>query len=287
MNEKFKAAKDRYQSVEIPPELDFAVASALREGERRRRRRRWQGRTLASLTACCASFVLLVNTSPAFASAVYQVPVLGDLARVVTVTEYSIADEERLIDVRLPAVEDTGNTDLEQRINTEIQTRINAVLEEAEARAEETKEAFVATGGDPDEFMPVIISVDYEVKCQNDQYLSFVIFKTETKASAYTEFFCYNIDLETGKELTLQDMLGPDYKEIANQVIREEIDRRSQDPGNVYFDGTDGIEGFQSITADQRFYINENGNPVVIFEKYEIAPGYMGQQEFEIPVPQA
>jgi len=81
-------------------------------------------------------------------------------------------------------------------------------------------------------------------------------------------------------------MLGPDYKEIANQVIREEIDRRSQDPDNVYFDGTDGIEGFQSITADQRFYINEDGNPVVIFEKYEIAPGYMGQQEFEIPVPQ-
>ncbi|WP_294549361.1 DUF3298 and DUF4163 domain-containing protein [uncultured Pseudoflavonifractor sp.] len=287
MNEKFQDAKNRYRSADIPPELDFAVASALREGERRRRQRRWQSRTLASLAACCASFVLLVNASPAFASAVYQVPVLGDLARVVTVTEYSIADGERLIDVRLPAVEDTGHSDLEQRINTEIQTRIDAVLAEAQARAEETKEAFVATGGDPDEFMPVIIDVDYEVKCRNDQYLSFVIFKTETKASAYTEFFCYNIDLETGTDLTLQDMLGPNYKEIANQVIREEIARRSQDPDNVYFDGTDGIQGFQSIAADQPFYINEAGNPVVVFEKYEIAPGYMGQQEFEIPVPQA
>ena len=286
MNEKFQAARDRYHSVDIPPELDFAVSSALREGERRRRAR-WQGRALASLAACCASFVLLVNASPAFASAVYQVPVLGDLARVVTVTEYSIADEERLIDVRLPAVEDTGHSDLEQRINTEIQTRIDAVLAEAQARAAETKAAFVATGGDPDEFMPVIIDVDYEVKCRNDQYLSFVIFKTETKASAYTEFFCYNIDLETGTDLTLQDMLGPDYKEIANQVIREEIARRSQDPDSVYFDGTDGIQGFQSVTADQPFYINEAGNPVVVFEKYEIAPGYMGQQEFEIPVPQA
>ena len=287
MNEKFQDAKIRYQSADIPPELDFAVASALREGERRRRRRRWQSRALASLAACCASFVLLVNASPAFASTVYQVPVLGDLARVVTVTEYSIADGERLIDVRLPAVEDTGNTDLEQRINTEIQTRIDAILDEAQARAEETKAAFAATGGDPDEFIPVTINVDYQVKCQNGQYLSFVILKTETKASAYTEFFCYNIDLETGRELTLQDMLGPDYKEIANQVIREEIARRSQDPDNVYFDGTDGIEGFQSINADQKFYINAGGNPVVIFEKYEIAPGYMGQQEFEIPVPQA
>ena len=25
------------------------------------------------------------------------------------------------------------------------------------------------------------------------------------------------------------------------------------------------------------------GRPVVLFEKYEIAPGYMGVQEFEIP----
>ena len=50
MNEKFQEAKNRYQSVEIPPELDFVVASALREGDRRRRRLRWQGRTLASLT---------------------------------------------------------------------------------------------------------------------------------------------------------------------------------------------------------------------------------------------
>ena len=286
MNEKFQAAKDRSQSVEIPPELDFVVASALREGDRRRRRRRWQGRTLASLAACCASFVLLVNASPAFASAVYQVPVLGDLARVVTVTEYSIADEERLIDVRLPAVEDTGNADLEERVNMEIQDRMDAVLEEAQARAAEDKEAFVATGGDPADFMPVVIDVDYEVKCRNSQYLSFVILKTETKASAYTEFFCYNIDLATGEDLTLQDLLGPDYREIANQVIAEEIARRSQDPDNVYFDGTNGIEGFQSIADDQPFYINEAGNPVVVFAKYEIAPGSMGQQEFEIPVPQ-
>ena len=54
----------------------------------------------------------------------------------------------------------------------------------------------------------------------------------------------------------------------------------------MYFDGTNGIEGFQSIADDQPFYINEAGNPVVVFAKYEIAPGSMGQQEFEIPVPQ-
>ena len=30
------------------------------------------------------------------------------------------------------------------------------------------------------------------------------------------------------------------------------------------------------------FYINEAGNPVVVFQKYEIAPGSSGVLEFEI-----
>ena len=124
--------------------------------------------------------------------------------------------------------------------------------------------------------------MDYEIKCQNERCLSFILTKTETIASAYTEIYCYNIDLETGKELTLQDVLGPGYREIANAAVRTEIDRRIREEGAGYFDGTDGVEGFQSVTDGQLFYINGAGNPVVLFEKYEIAPGYMGTQEFEI-----
>ena len=245
-----------------------------------RKHRRVLHRSLATALASCACFVLLVNGSPSFAQAVYEVPVLGSLARIFTVTEYTINDEERVIDVRLPALENTGHTELEQKINQEISTRIQAVIDEAEARARETKEAYVATGGDPKDYMPVIIDVDYEVKCQNDQYLSFVINKTETRASAYTEFYTYNIDLETGKELTLRDLLGPNWMETVNTQVAQQIEERSQDPDNVYW--TEDQGGFQGIEADQPFYLNADGLPVVVFEKYEIAPGSMGSQEFVI-----
>lgn len=282
MNEKWSGARARYEAAPVPEELNFAVAAAVRAGGRERKRRRVVRRSLATLASCCACFVLLVNVSPVFARAVYEMPVLGSLARVVTVTQYAIEDKDHLIDVRLPALENTGNTDLEQRINLEIQTRINGVLAEAEDRARQTREAYMATGGVEEDFIPIIISVDYEIKCQNERCLSFILTKTETIASAYTEIYCYNIDLETGKELTLQDVLGPGYREIANAAVRTEIDRRIREEGAGYFDGTDGVEGFQSVTDGQLFYINEGGNPVVLFEKYEIAPGYMGTQEFEI-----
>lgn len=280
MHPEMERAKARYHQQEVPEELSLTVRAAIREGNQRRKRRQTLRRSLATALASCACFVLLVNGSPSFAQAVYEVPVLGSLAKIFTVTEYTINDDERVIDVRLPALENTGHTELEQKINQEISTRVQAVIDEAEARARETKEAYVATGGDPNDYMPVIIDVDYEVKCQNDQYLSFVINKTETRASAYTEFYTYNIDLETGKELTLRDLLGPNWMETVNTQVAEQIEERSKDPDNVFWTAEQG--GFQGIEEDQPFYLNEEGLPVVVFEKYEIAPGSMGSQEFVI-----
>lgn len=280
MHPEMERARARYHAQETPEELSLAVCAAIREGDRLRKGRRVLRRSLATALASCACFVLLVNGSPSFAQAVYEVPVLGSLARIVTVSEYTINDDERVIDVRLPALENTGHTELEQKINQEISTRIQAVIDEAEARARETKEAYVATGGDPKDYMPVIIDVDYEVKCQNEQYLSFVVNKSETRASAYTEFYTYNIDLETGRELTLRDLLGPNWMEMVNSQVAQQIAQRAQDPDNIYWTAEQG--GFQGIEEDQPFYLNAEGLPVVVFEKYELGPGSMGNQEFTI-----
>ena len=117
MPDMWERARVRHESTPVPEELEFAVASALRAGQRRLRGRRALRWSVSGVLAGCACFVLLVNASPAFARAVSDVPVLGGLARVVTVTEYHIDERERLIDVRLPAMELPGDTDLEQRIN--------------------------------------------------------------------------------------------------------------------------------------------------------------------------
>ena len=75
-------------------------------------------------------------------------------------------------------------------------------------------------------------------------------------------------------------MLGPDWKERADAVVYAAID---QNPEN-FFSGEMG--GFSGVSEDQRFYINEDGNAVIVFEKYEIAPGASGTLEFEIPTPE-
>lgn len=282
INDPMRQAKERYQSTEIPPELPVAVATAVRTGARQRTRHQVARRTLATALAACACFALVLNVNPSFASAVSTVPVLGQIARIFTVSAYSVHDSERQIDVRLPALSDTGHADLEQRINTEIQTRISQVTDEAELRASQAREAFVQTGGVIGDFTPVIINVDYQIKCQNEQYLSFIVTETETQATAYTQVYHYNLDLKTGQELSLRDLLGDDWKALCNTAVRSGIAARAENPENVYFDGTNGIPGFESIRDDQAFYLNTDGNPVLMFEKYEIAPGSMGMQEFEV-----
>ncbi|MDE7007074.1 MAG: RsiV family protein, partial [Lachnospiraceae bacterium] len=53
-----------------------------------------------------------------------------------------------------------------------------------------------------------------------------------------------------------------------------------QNEGETFFTEEEG--GFTGISEDARFYINENNRPVIVFEKYKIAPGSSGEIEFEI-----
>lgn len=284
MHPDWEHAKQAYRSPQPPEGFSGGVEEAIRRGDRTRRRRLTARRSLTTALAACACFVLLVNASPTFAQAVSGVPVLGPLARVFTVAEYTAEDDGLLLDVRLPGLENTGNEALEERVNAEITTRVQALLDEAQQRAQEEWDAYLATGGNPADYAPAVITAGYEVKYQGEGYLSFVVTVTQVRATASEQFFPYTVDLATGEDVTLRDLLGEDWKETVNASVKEQIAQRSQDPANSYWDGRGGIQGFTSIRDGQPFYLGVDGNPVVMFEEYEIAPGYMGIQEFEIPL---
>ncbi|WP_334309184.1 RsiV family protein [Clostridioides difficile] len=42
------------------------------------------------------------------------------------------------------------------------------------------------------------------------------------------------------------------------------------------------MKDFESINKYQDFYFNKDGNLVISFDEYEVAPGYMGAVEFVI-----
>ncbi len=285
--QELQEARRAYNAIRLPEELPDAVQDAMRQARRECRAER-SGKGRAARYAVCAAaclcviFVAALNAVPVFAQELYGMPVLGHMARIFTLNRFEETNEESYVQVEIPAIENTGHTALEKRINDEIATRINAQVDQAKQRAKDYYTAYLETGGKKEEFIPIRIQINYDVKCNNGDALSFVVTYSESGASVYQETTFYNIDLETGKELTLPDLLGDEYIQKANEAVRAGIEAdEAADPDNQYFHEED-FGAFTTITEDQKFFINEAGHVTIVFDKYEIAPGYMGQREFEV-----
>lgn len=295
---KLEIMKERYYRIAIPKELNDRVQQEIQKsrqqqcsaasGEKRKavNSRRFQrivhGLEVAA-AAACVLFTVALNTSPVFAKEAGELPVIGGLARVLTIRSYETEKDDISVSVEIPTIEmiaeDTGIS--VDEINEEILARCRQYADEALFRAEEYRTAFLETGGTEEEWAEhkIKITVDYEIKQQGSDYLSFVVRGTENWTTAYSESRYYNLDLRTGEVVTLEDILGSDYIEQVNRSVREQMDER-QKAGEVFFTEEEG--GFVGISEDAKFYINENNRPVIVFEKYEIAPGSSGEIMFEI-----
>lgn len=290
---KLDEMKERYDQTAIPEELNVRIRQEIEMSRNKQAEKRGKGRSRrikviirsmeAAAAAACILFTAALNTSSVFAKEAGQLPVIGGLARVLTFRSYETEKDDIAVSVEIPTIEmiaeDTGIA--VDEINQEILARCEQYADEALRRAEEYRTAFLETGGTQEEWAQhdIKITVDYEIKQQNGDYLSFVVRGTENWTTAYSESNYYNLDLRTGKMVTLKDMLGADYVEVANESIRKQIAER-QKAGEVFFTAEEG--GFAGISENAKFYINQNNRPVIVFEKYEIAPGSSGEIEFEI-----
>lgn len=279
---KLEKAKEVYEAIKVPNELNYVVNKAILDKKKKEKSVLIYVKYAVTTVACTfLTFIFMLNVNSSFATNISEIPIIGDMAKIFTIKEVNEEDKTKLINAKVPALENTGNTELEKRINYEIMLKMNEILEEAEKRAAEYKEAVIETGGNEYDYQPINIQIDYKVGYSNDKVVSFMISKSETLANAYTEIYFYNVDIETGKKLNLRDVLGNEYKQIVDTTIYKEIEERSKNPDNIYFTADEG--GFEGIENEyQDFYINSDGKVVIVFEKYKIAPGYMGTQEFVI-----
>lgn len=274
--------KISYKNIEIPDELDVVINSAIFEGKRLRKKNRIVKlvKRVGVMAACFLLCVIsLLNVSPVFAEAAYKIPVIGDLCRIVTFREYNYYDNIKYIDAKIPIIENTGKSDLEKKVNYEIQMKINECLEENESVAKDYYKAFIETGGKPEEFTPVGITIDYEIKSMNESYVSFVIWQYQTAFKSYNHTFYYNIDMESGRIITLKDWFGNDYRKIVSESIDNTISGWNAEQKEILWDDITIID---FISENTDFYINQDNQIVVVFPQYEVACGSAGALEFVI-----
>jgi len=104
----------------------------------------------------------------------------------------------------------------------------------------------------------------------------------------------FTVDKRAHKLLSLSDITGgkADAMEKIRAYIEESMREYNKNNDMKYW-VDDGPEGgdykesldkvFASIEEKRQYYLNEEGQLVITFNKYDVAPGAMGSPEFIIP----
>ncbi|GLC89189.1 anti-sigma-V factor rsiV [Lysinibacillus piscis] len=278
MDKKLKDLEQTYHNIPIPQELDEVVERALKQNRQKKKRRTPQW--LIGSAAAALLFTASLNVSPAMARTLADIPVVGSVVKVLTWTEYELAEDTYDATIKVPAIENLTNPALANALNEKYRTEGKALYDE-----------FVAEIGDlKKNGVEAHLGVDsgYEIKTDNEQILSIGRYVVNTAGSSSTTIQYDTIDKQQEILITLPMLFKDDhYLTTISENIKEQMRAQMADAeqGKIYWldEETMPGESFTAIRADQPFYISEQGKLIISFDKYEVAPGYMGVVEFEIP----
>ncbi|MEG0365740.1 MAG: RsiV family protein [Coprobacillus sp.] len=189
---------------------------------------------------------------------------------------YKVVRKERIdlygapVSIEVKHIENVKNKDIQKQINTLIDGYVKTTIDKQSLELEKTK---------PNQYTELGINVsDYYT---SKDLTSFSLDFLQIMASSYEAKQYHTINLNDGKEITIDNWIGKDYEKIIKAEILKQVKQQNQQNGvEVYF--MDKVNNLK-ITKDQSYYINKDGQVVVTFPKYEIAPGYVGLPEFIMP----
>lgn len=277
----FEQMKKAYDDIEIPAELRQRVLESIEQGKTAKGEkimRRILIRTGQTAAAALLAITVLANSGAGVAYAMERIPVIGAITRVVTFRTYEKQEGNTEAKIEVPAVEAESGSHIEnaaEQVNRSAKEYTDQLIAQFEADVK-------ANGSEAHE----ALYSGYEVLTDNDKLFTLRINTTQIMASGAESVKIYHIDKKTGSVLTLRDMFpeGTDYVKQLSEAARIQMEANMQaDAGKSYFlnDGMDS--DFTAIKADQNFYINDAGRMVLVFDEYEVAPGYMGVVEIELP----
>lgn len=279
-NNKIYKLRKEYMDVPIPEELDFITQKSMKEGKKIYMRKKYSKKLkpiASSVAVATIIFTAAVNTTPVFANALSNVPLVSGLVRVLTIKDHAINEIDYNANIERPVIDGLENEDLQNTLNEKYINENKKLYDE-----------FIVDIGNLKENGGGHLGIDsgYEIKTDSDRILSIGRYVVNTSGSSSTTFKYDTIDKEKEILITLPSLFKDDsYLELISNNIREQmIEEMKADDGVSYFTNEESNEvDFHRIDKGQNFYINSEHKLVISFNKYEVAPGYMGIVEFTIP----
>lgn len=276
--------KKEYLKTPIPEELDLLVKKTLKNGDVYKMRKKGMLKrtsiAVASIAVSAAILTVGVNFSPAFAATLAKVPAVGGIVKVLTFREYNVNEDRHKADIKVPSIQGLKNKSLENSLNEKYLAENKKLYEGFMADIEDLKK-----NGDGH----LGINSGYIIKTDTDTILSIGRYVVNTVGSSSTTMKYDTIDKKNEILITLPSLFKDNrYVDIISENIKKQmIGQNKEDKDKFYW--VAGIEQngtmdlFERISKEQNFYINTEGKLVISFDKYDVAPGYMGVVEFVIP----
>lgn len=281
--------KAQYNAQPLPPTLEERICDSMKkelhEEQQNNRARgvvlRGLYRGLGTAAAALGVMAILVNSSPSIAKAMQEVPVLGSIAQLLTFRTYE--DSQYGIDAmiqipQLDALESPARENLQAAVDAYAQSLIDIHEESVELAQQALAENPEVFG----ESMTAHQDLQCEAKvvAETDDMFCLDMNATLTMAGATQYQKHFVLDKRSGQVLSLSDLFaeGSDYAALLETEVKRQMEANAAlDPNLSYF--PDMVE----IGPDQDFYITAQGQLVLCFSEYDVAPGYMGAQSFDIP----
>ncbi|CBH22490.1 anti-sigma(V) factor [Acetoanaerobium sticklandii] len=270
--------RNEYENIEIPDELEFLVRTTIKEQEKKMKRKNIINKSVIAAAVAGVVFVGSINLSSEISYALSEVPVLGSIVRVLTFKTFELKDNNFDAQLKTPAIEGLDSK-LEAMLNEKYLDENQKLYDDFMKEIDELKKA------DMDEAHMGIAS-GYEVKTDTDKLLVIGRYVVNTVGSSSTTIKYDTIDKQNKLLITLPSLFKDEaYIEIISENIKTQMKEQMKDENNVYWleDEMMGDENFSKIDKNQSFYITKDNQLVIAFDKYEVAPGYMGNPEFIIP----
>lgn len=271
--QKLDQLKEEYNNIEIPCELDFIVKNSIHKSNLAKKK--FSIFKISSIAAMLIFGIFIggINISPAFAQTLSKLPVLNSLVDIFTFKIFEVKKDEFEINIKVPNISGLEDKDLESSLNAKFIEEGQKLYDDFIKEIENIKH--------------FALESNYEIKADNETVLSIVITQLEIMASSNTTYKSYVIDKANKAIVSLPSLFkNEEYIEIISDNIKTQMrEQMKNDENIIYFiDQVDiPADDFKSIKSDQNFYINQDNKLVILFDEYEIAPGYMGNPEFIIP----
>lgn len=275
--DKFIKTKIKEENRQIPDSVKLQIEQTLASlPEQEQKVLKFELFPKIMAIAACFIFVFLVvlpNCSTVYAKALEEIPVIGNIVEVVTIRNYFYSDRNHEMDIDVPKIE--GNeSQAADYINKDVDELTKILVDRFNMDLEEI--------GDKGHSG---IYVDYEVITNTENWFTLKICVHEVAGSSNTYYKYYHIDKRDYKIITLKDLfIDNEYSAVLENELRRQMNiEMAGDNSKIYWTENAEIgQDFVKLSDEHNFYWSENGDLVIVFDKYEVAPGYMGTPEFVI-----